>query len=267
MMNNPELPELIGLKAHTHAQRLAIAQALLALFERKFGDNLLAVALTASMARGDDQAYSDLELDVFLRQLPPPGEDRFLQRIVDGLLVEAVYYTPESYLQPFLEPDKDWYIAASDVLVPLSNPALVAELNRRRLAAPPDPTRLGRLAAKRMYEAQEALGKTLAAIEAGNRQGLPLLLCDAVLHILVVLAFLNARPFTTFGRFIEQARRFPLQPEGLDGLLELLVEGKYSDLALVKRQLVGVFASLEQLFITQGLPLYDQSPDPNLPNR
>ena len=107
MMNNPDLPQLTGLKPHTRSQRLETAQVLVPLFERKFGDNLLAVALTASMARGDDQPYSDLELDVFLRQLPPQGEDRYLQRIVDGLLVEAVYYTPESYLQPFLEPDGD----------------------------------------------------------------------------------------------------------------------------------------------------------------
>ncbi|HEX2208027.1 MAG TPA: nucleotidyltransferase domain-containing protein [Longimicrobium sp.] len=78
-----------SLKPHTRAEREAAATALIPLWQRKFGHGLLAVAATGSFARGDDRAYSDLELLVFLRDMPGPGEDPYLQRVVDGMLVEA----------------------------------------------------------------------------------------------------------------------------------------------------------------------------------
>lgn len=87
-----------SLKPHTRAEREAVARALIPLLGRKFGDGLLAVAATGSFARGDDRAYSDLELVVFLQSMPGPDEDPYLQRIVGGMLVEAEYLTEDAYV-------------------------------------------------------------------------------------------------------------------------------------------------------------------------
>ena len=83
-----------GLKPHTREERLAIAHALIPLFEQKFGDNLIAVALVASGAREADRAYSDLEMTVFLHEVPTDG-DPYLQRVYDGMLIEVEYMTEE----------------------------------------------------------------------------------------------------------------------------------------------------------------------------
>jgi hypothetical protein len=88
-----------GLKPHTHEQRHAIIQQLIPLFRQRFGDNLVAIAADASYARGEDRSYSDLELEVFVHEMPGEGEDPYLQRIVDGMLIEVMYHTAEEYLK------------------------------------------------------------------------------------------------------------------------------------------------------------------------
>ncbi len=54
-----------GLRPHTHEERMVVARALVPRLRDRFGDGLRAVALSGSVARGDDRAFSDLELVVF----------------------------------------------------------------------------------------------------------------------------------------------------------------------------------------------------------
>jgi len=62
----------------------------------------------------------------------------------------------------------------------------------------------------------------LSAILAGNRDGLPLLLFDMTLNMLIVLSFLNQTPYVTFARFVAQARAFELKPARFDALLDIV---------------------------------------------
>ena len=86
-----------GIKPHTHAERTAMIEQLIPLWQQKFGDNLLGIAACASYGRGEDQLYSDLEMELFVKQLPE-GEPAHYQRVVDGMLIEVLYRTPEQYL-------------------------------------------------------------------------------------------------------------------------------------------------------------------------
>ena len=255
-----------GLRPHTHEERIMAARDLVPLLRRRFGDGLRAVALSGSVARGDDRAFSDLELVVFVRDPPPPGEDAYLQRVVDGMLVEAEYVTEEAYLARARTLGEAWYLAASDRLVPLDNPDLVERIARRAGAVRHPREHFLLRASRRMLEVQEALGKTLSAIDAGDRQAIGLLLWDAVHHTLVMLAFLNERPFTTFARFIPEARTFARQPPRYGELLDRVVEGDWHGPGL-RELLLEVFAGLEELFAAEGMALYDADLDPERPNR
>ncbi len=105
---------LKGIRAHSREERLAVVDQIIPLWERKFGENLLGIAVSASVARGEDQAYSDLELDVFLREKPEKREEQYLQRVVDGMLIEAIYHTPEEFLRERETIPAHWYLSASD---------------------------------------------------------------------------------------------------------------------------------------------------------
>lgn len=256
-----------GLRSHTHEERMAVARGLVPLLRRKFGDGLLAVAASASVARGDDRAYSDLELVVLLRNPPPADEDPYLQRVVDGLLVEADYVTEHDYRTRFATVTRDWYLAASDVLEPVHNPELVERIAREVHAIRHPREQFLLRAARQLLEVQESFGKTLNALDAGDCEAIGLLLWDAVRHTMITLAFLNEQPFTTFARFIPETRAFRLKPPRCDELLDRMVDGDFHDLEALRGLLVAVFEGMEALAEAEGAVLYDTSLDPTLPNR
>ncbi len=155
---------LQGIRPHTRSERLAVIEKLIALWLQKFGDNLLAVAASASVARGEDRAYSDLELDVFLRELPEAEDDRYLQRVVDGMLIEAIYHTPEAFLRERTGIADHWYMSASDRLVGVYNAPLIDDLVAQIDAARHSEGEFLRAASRPRYEPQESFSKVLNAV-------------------------------------------------------------------------------------------------------
>ena len=255
----------VGLQPHTHAERAALIEQLIPLWQKKFGDNLLAIAASASYARGEDIAYSDLEMEVFLKE-KPVGEDAYLQRVVDGMLIEVLYRTPEEFLRDRLELPPHWHLSASDRLLPVYNAPFLEKLLQQAQAAQHSEAEFLQVAAQERGPLQESFAKVLNAVEQNNVEGVSLLLMDAVLTLLKVLALLNRRPFITFARYIEQARQFPIKPDRFDDLLDILVQGSYQDLPRLRQAILDVFVGVEALFARRGLALYNDSLDPNLPN-
>ena len=251
-----------GIRRYTHAERQQVIEELLPLIQRKFGDNLVAVAVSASFARGEDADYSDLELIAFVERMPAEEQRGGMGRIRDGMLVELVWMTREAYLASTRDVTGNWYIAGSDTLLPLINAPFIEALNRYQIE------RLGEKcreqARRHWYEVQESTAKVLNAIAANNRDGLPLLLFDMTLHMLIVLSFLNQTPYVTFARFITQARAFELKPASLTALLDMIVHGSYHDHAAVQATVVAVFSQFEAIFAALGLELYDSTIDPNV---
>lgn len=256
-----------GIRAHSRDDRLAVVDQLISLWKEKFGDNLLGIAVSASVARGEDQAYSDLELDVFLRDKPAIKEEQYLQRVVNGMLIEAIYHTPEEFLKERETIPDHWYISASDQWMVVYNQEFFDDLLDKLEKNQYNHVNFLTTATSGRYELQESFCKVLNAVEMENREGISLLLMDAVLHLLQMLSFLNQQPFTTFSRYISQAREFQIKPTRFDDLLNLLVDGTYQELEQVKEICLAVFASIEEIFRQNGIELYNDELDPHLPNR
>lgn len=255
-----------GLRPHTHEERLELARRLVPLWLTKFGDDLLAVAVSASVARGQDCAYSDLELDVFVRQKPADENEHYLQRIVDGMLIEAIYHTPDEFLEDRMSIAPHWHMSASDQLVPIYNAAFLEDLLAKVRSAQHPQQEFVRAATRERFELQESFSKVLNAIAQENREGMSLLIMDAALHTLRILALLNKHSFTTFSRYISEARTFVIKPERLDDLLDILEYGRYRDLVMLESVTWSVFDDMEKIFAGYGIQLYKDELDPNLPN-
>lgn len=255
-----------GIKEHTREERWTVVEKLIPLWKKKFGDNLLGIAVSASVARGEDQAYSDLELDVFLREKQEKKEGQYLQRVVDGMLIEAIYHTTEEFLRERETIPTHWRISASDQWMVVYNQAFFDDLLIKMQKIQHSRTDFLVAATRGRNELQESFSKVLNAVEMKNREGISLLLMDAVLHLLQILSFINQQPFTTFSQFISEARNFKIKPERLDDLLDLLVKGTYQELELVRDICWVVFGSLENIFRQYRIELYNDELDPNLPN-
>ena len=237
------------------------------LIKKKFGDNLVALAAQASYARNEDFHFSDLELIAFVNEMPKDkklGEEwGGMGRVRDGLLVELVWMTKETYLKEVKEVTKNWYIAGSDVLLPIINETFVAELNSYKVENLEK--KCLNHAAQHWYEVQESTAKVLNAVTKGNREGIPLLVSDMLLNMLIVLSFLNETPYVTFAEFVSQARDFKLKPNSFQRLTDMIVEGDYGQLSLLQKAAIDTFSEFEKIFEDLGFDLYDDNVDPNQP--
>lgn len=254
-----------GIRRHTHEDRQRVIEEMIPLIRKKFGDNLIALAATGSVARGDDGPYSDLELTAFVREVHPGREWDGFGKIRDGMLVELIWQTKKTYLRRTRDVVEDWHLAGSDVLLAVINAPFIAELNAWR---PADVrAKCLKRAAAHWYEVQEAATKVLNAVEAGNRDGIGLLAWDMLRHMLIVLSFLNGTPYVTFGSFISQARGFSVTPASFQALAEMMVAGQYQDTDRLRRLTETTFSEFEEIFEGLGLELYDDNVDPNVPVR
>ncbi len=264
---NDNMANSNGIKPHSREERWAVVEQLIPLWKQKFGDNLLGIAVSASVARGQDNLYSDLELDVFLKEKPENQADQYLQRVVDGMLVEAIYHTPGEFISERSSIQRHWYLSASDRWnVVFNQPFFDDLLEKMDSIQHSDKDFLGAATWER-YEFQESFCKVLNAVEERNVEGISLLLMDACLHVLKILAFINQEPFVTFSHFISQSRGFRIKPDRLDDFLDILVHGSYQDLDRVRGISLAVFKSMEEIFRRYGIELFDDELDPNLPNR
>lgn len=257
-----------GLKKHTRRDREKAVEEILPLVRRKFGDNLVALAAQGSFARGDDAAYSDLELIAFVKEMPGNEEWAGIGKIRDGLLVELVWMTRETYLKRTPEVNKDWFLSGSDVLLPIINERFVRELTDYRVENLSEKCLAE--AKLRWHEVQEATGKVLNATAAAkaaaekSRDAIPLLFADMLIHMLITLSFLNRTPYITFARFIEQARRFDTKPPSFENLLDIMTNGEFEDLARLEKTVETVFSQFEAIFEAFGVELYDDNINPDI---
>lgn len=249
-----------GLKKYTHTERAQIVEEIIPLVQKKFGDNLIALAAQGSFARNDDFGYSDLELVAFVKKMPEGKDWEGFGKIRNGLLIELVWMTRETYLKKTLEVTKDWFIAGSDTLLPILNERFINELNSYRVANLRE--KCLKQAKRHWNEVQESTAKTLNAIASENREGLPLLFGDMLIHMLVSLSFLNQTPYVTFAKYIAQARLFEVKPASFDGLLDIPARGELQDLPRLEKIIENVFSEFETIFENSGVELYDSDNSP-----
>ena len=251
------------IRTHSHEDREKILQAIIPFIKRKFGSNLIALAACCSFARDDDSDYSDLELTAFVKTMPDDKPRDGVAKIFDGLLIELIWMTKETYLKTTLDVNGYWHYSGSDTLKPILNAAFI-----RELASYTPPNLRGKChdqAVGVFAEVQETVGKVLNAISQSNHQGMPLLFLEMLNQFLRALSFLNLTPYTTASRMIAQAREFEIRPESLGKLLDLAVEGDYRDFVRLGKVTVEVFEELEILYEQLGLPLMDVDLDPDRP--
>lgn len=255
-----------GIKRHTHADRQKVIEEMIPLIKRKFGKNLVAIASSASFARNEDSDYSDLELNAFVKRMPKGKPVGGMGKVRDGMLVELVWTTKETYLKRLRAVLPDWFLAGSDRLVPILNAPLVESVNDCRIRDLK--AKCYRRAREHWYELQEGACKVLNAIESKNRSGLPIHFFMLFVHTLVILSFLNQTPYITSGRMLSQAKEFKLKPKGFDEILAMFEEWAGSlDLKTLRKKVIAAFNGFERLAEDLGFDLYDDNVDPGKPSK
>jgi len=244
----------IGLKKHSHADRTHAIERIVPLLIKELGNNLIAIAADGSYARNEDVQYSDLEFMIFVKSTEdlPFG----FSRIVDGMLIEGIYITEDQYYRTVIEPNPEWYISGSDTLHAITNPQFIERIQRHRITDLTE--KCHACAYDTLPETQESFAKLFMAIEQQNRENIFPILFYALHCVLKFMAFINETPYKTLGSFITQSRTFKHKPRGFDEFLDVIVDGTFRDLSLLKQRAGAVFAGIEAyLAHMKQKPLYD----------
>jgi hypothetical protein len=224
------------------------------MLQRELGSNLIAIAADGSYARHEDKGFSDLELMVFVKD--NTGMPNGFQKIYDGMLVEGLFITEDQYHQQIHEPNREWFIAGSDTLLPVTNPSFIRRLQQYTVKNVTG--KCDRLARDLLYEIQESFGKLFNAIDHENRENLFPIISETIMNTLKILAYINRKPYTTMNSFITEARKLKKKPNGFDDFIRLVTEGGYQDLIALRRCAIELFTGIEDL-VAQSCPgdLYD----------
>jgi predicted nucleotidyltransferase len=258
--------QLKGIKAYNHKDRAKILESLIPQIKKKFGKNLISIATQGSFARNEDLKYSDIEIIVFLENIPEPlkGFDG-IRKIKDGLLVEINWTTKKAYIQHFVEPNPIWYISGADVLEPIFNKKFVDSLKNYKIKN--FKNKCLQYAFVHFSEYQEYTSKVLNAIDKKNIKTLPLLVYPMMVSILKILSFINQRPFKTLSEFVHQALKFEIKPSDLGNLIEIVSKGKFYELDELKTITEKIFEQVEKIIEEHGIDPYDADFDPNIPKK
>ncbi|MGD8978660.1 MAG: kanamycin nucleotidyltransferase C-terminal domain-containing protein [candidate division WOR-3 bacterium] len=233
------------MKRHTHKERAALLKdVIVPMLRKQLGKNLVAIAADGSFARHEDKGYSDLELMIFVKDSKhlPNG----FSKIHDGMLIEGLFVTEQEYRRMIHEPNRDWFIAGSDILSPLINHAFIDRLNNYR--APRLAQKCDQAALDMLNEVQESFGKMFNAIEQDNHENLFPILSDAVLCVLKQLAYINRRPYTSLNTIMTEARTLKVKPRGFDEFFEIVTNGEYHRLPILKNCAQRLFLGIEDFF-------------------
>lgn len=240
-------------RPHTHQDRARIVSRLADLHRDGLGANLVGLATQGSFARNEDREYSDLELVVFLKRLPADVERVDGEQIFDGMFVDLVWTTEDDYIASVKEVTPAWYIAGSDRLEPVVNRELIERINGYR----PQNLRARCLeqAVRRWPALHEATTKVLNALARDDAPDLGRLFFSVLDHVLVVLAFLNATPYTSGSTMLQEALALPQQPPALAELAEIVVRGAHTDRPRVRRAVTAALVELEGMLEVEGATL------------
>ena len=111
-------------------------------------------------------------------------------------------------------------------------------------------------AVKRWPALYEATTKVLNALLRDDAPDLGRLFFSVLDHVLVELAFLNAKPYVSATSTLVEALRLEKQPPSLPELAAIAVEGAYTDHPRVERVVLAVLSELEELLVADGATLH-----------
>jgi len=234
-----------------------MAEALMPKIKERFGENLIAIAVRGSTAKMTDGPYSDLEMFAFITSTPDGESYGKCRRIIDGLLVENIWVTPENYIREVKEVSRAWFGSGADYLLPLHNKEKIDELNGFE---PVDVEKKCLDQAAALWDhLQEAATKVLNAAESENGSGMPLVMGDMLSNMLKMISFFNAKPYTTFAQLITESRQMSYRPHDFEALTKLVEDGDYKNFVQISTLVFSIMSEFENLLQNKGYVLHHQS--------
>ncbi len=238
----------IAPRARTHEERLMTAQRIYQRVMEIHGDDVLAVGLYGSMARGTDGPFSDVEMLCVLRSA---GVDDNAEWSAGEWKAEVNFRSCELVLDRAGELDGEWSVSHGkyiDMRLLHDPDNFLAQLKARVFAHADDEVRacMGEVIIGDMYE---LVGKWRNQQAENRFEYAPAIAFKLVEQCAWVIGLANRHLYSTGARMWTESLALPDQPAGYEALCEAAMRGDLSDaqrvIALCEACWAGVVAWAE----------------------
>jgi len=234
------------------SRRLELAREIAAQVQRHYGDDVLAVGVYGSVARGTDGPYSDIEIHCVLRGT---GLDVCHEWSAGPWKAEVDVYSEDVILEWASEVDVDWSLthgACTNVL-PLYDPTDFFSRLREAALSQPDHVFQRVILDVIVGELYERIGKIRNARAEENDACMSYLAVDLAKCGACLLGLDNRHLYTVSTRLFEESLALPGRPDGYDSLCRMVMSGDLADAARVADAANDFWSGVERWAQERGI--------------
>ncbi len=240
----------------TRAERLALVDEIAARVRQVCGDQLLALGVYGSVARGTDGPYSDIEMLVVLRSA---GEDYVHEWCAGPWKAEVDFLSADMALREAARVEGRWPLTHGAWLHirPLHDPTGFFETLRQAVLSQPEEAFRAAIRELIVGDIYEHIGKLRNARARGVGAELPLLAVSLAQEGAYLIGLARRACYSGAARLFEESLAFPDRPAGYDALCAAVMAGELSDPERVGALCEGFWAGVERWAAEHGVGIVE----------
>ncbi|MBJ6359969.1 ANT(4')-I family aminoglycoside nucleotidyltransferase [Paenibacillus sp. GCM10012307] len=215
----------------THDERLANCHIISERLHRTYGEQVLAIGVYGSMARGTDAPFSDIEMFCVLRNTDEKADECSYEWSMGSWKAEVDVRTADTLLHEAAVVEGEWPLTHGPYFHVLSLYDPEQFFPRLRKTAESVSPMEFKLAIEEVLvgEIMELVGKLRNAGMQDNFAYLPYLAMQMAHNGAMLIGLHNCKRFTTGALVMPEALTMPDRPAGFDQLAELVMSGCLND--------------------------------------
>jgi len=243
-----------GPQPQDRAARLRMVDKIVHDLHATHGDQIIAIGLYGSLAKGTDGPFSDIELFCVLRG----NEIDYSHGWVYGVnKAEVNIYSEEVVQGRALRVDERWSLRQGKFMhcrILYGEPAFFANLRQLVLSPPPEAFKavMREMVVGEFYE---WIGKLRNARSRGHTAYIPLLACHFVEFGAQLLGMAQRVCYTTGAKMLEESLQLNHRPDGYDELCMLVMQGQLNNTDQVASAIERCWAGLGNWAVANGIEM------------
>ena len=254
MLQNGDRLLFVGPQASSYDKRIRVVDQIVHDLFATYGDDVVAIGLYGSMARGDDGPYSDIELFCVVRRAGLNHSHEWVHG--EGKAEVNLYGEDVMQMRAVTVTDR-WPLRQNNLYYvrPLYGELAYFEQLKSWVLAPPKAAFDAVIREMIVGELYEWIGKARNARERGSLGQAALLACHFVEQCALMLGMAHRTLYTTGATMLEESLALPNRPDAYADLCACVMQGDLRDMNEVASLLERVFAGLEEWTNRMGIDM------------
>jgi kanamycin nucleotidyltransferase len=247
---------IFGPQPMNHEDRLALAKEIAGRFHAHFGEDVRAIGVYGSLARGLDAAYSDIEMYCILKG---QGIEKRHEWSAGPWKAEVDVQSGDVLLKWAAELDEMWSLTHGSCIhvLPLYDPENFFDTLKEKVFDHTDDEFNALLRDMIIGELYEFLGKIRNALTSGNTSSLALQAGNLAKFGAFMIGLANRSLYTSSSTLFPESLALPDRPHAYDALCDMVMRGELHDFPRVLQAADQFWEGVERWAVDRGLKIHD----------